>query len=255
MALERVEPWAVPEKSDCFFYHSIDLPNGETILGAWDFRDRFDQYIGGVSLQGKTVLDVGTAGGFLAFSAEAAGASAVTAMDVRSFLDQNRVPFINTDYTNNKIEWAATHAPELDRQKKAFWYSWHKLSSKVQVCYNNIDELYSIDEKFDIVFAGALMEHLADPVSALGAICRVATETVVVAFTPVDDTSNELFMRQLVPWTPETAYVWWVLSKELYTSIFNGMGFDPAFLPSSAMRRETGIIHEVPRQTIVARRR
>src|SRR5216684_7251056 len=40
-----------------------------------DLRGRFDEYIGGIDLRGQTVLDVGTASGFLSFEAERRGAT------------------------------------------------------------------------------------------------------------------------------------------------------------------------------------
>src|SRR4249920_1356812 len=70
---EPVEPWPLPRREDCFFYHDLDLPGGTTIGGHWDIRGHFDQYIGNQTLNGKKVLDVGTASGFLAFGAEQGG--------------------------------------------------------------------------------------------------------------------------------------------------------------------------------------
>ncbi len=64
-------PWALPRVEESVCYHSITYPDGETIEGAWDIRGLFDQYIGNYPIRGKTVLDVGTAGGFLAFEEEA----------------------------------------------------------------------------------------------------------------------------------------------------------------------------------------
>ena len=76
------KPWPCPERGDCQFYHSLDFPDDTSIEGFWDIRGRFDEYVGRYPLAGKSVLDIGTATGFLAFSAEAAGAQ-VTALDAR----------------------------------------------------------------------------------------------------------------------------------------------------------------------------
>jgi hypothetical protein len=54
-----------PARSECLFYHSMDFPDGESVAGVWDIRGQFDQYIGNYPISGKTVLDVGTASGFL----------------------------------------------------------------------------------------------------------------------------------------------------------------------------------------------
>jgi 2-polyprenyl-3-methyl-5-hydroxy-6-metoxy-1,4-benzoquinol methylase len=251
MRLAPVAPWELPDRRDCNFYHSFDLPN-ETIIGEWDLRGEFDQYIGGVPLHDKVVLDVGTAGGFLAFSAEQAGARSVTALDVRTLMDQARIPFPSTEYGVNKLHWARDHHQSLVRQKKGFWYCWHALQSKVQIAYCHIDDLLSIKDRFDVVVAGALIEHLADPVSAIGGFCRLARETVILAFTPVDETPG-LAMRPAIPWNPEHSYVWWLLTWDLYVQLFDWFGFDVAFPMVSALHVPQGI--RVPRRTIVARRR
>ena len=65
-----VKPWPLPRKEDCLFYHSMTYPNGETVEGVWDLRGVFAQYIGNYPIKSKTVLDVGTATGFLAFESE-----------------------------------------------------------------------------------------------------------------------------------------------------------------------------------------
>ena len=49
--------------SDCVFYHSMDLPISGSREGHWDLRGRFDDYISRISVDGKSVLDVGTASG------------------------------------------------------------------------------------------------------------------------------------------------------------------------------------------------
>jgi len=51
----------IPAIEDCRFYHAMDLPQLGFVQGAWDLRGRFDEYIGGVGLKDRSVLDVGTA--------------------------------------------------------------------------------------------------------------------------------------------------------------------------------------------------
>lgn len=63
----------------------MDLPGLGTVShpGSWDLRGRFDEYVGHTRLSGKTLIDVGTASGFLTFEAEKRGAI-VTSFDVPS---------------------------------------------------------------------------------------------------------------------------------------------------------------------------
>jgi len=67
-----------PALGDCVFYHSMDLPGLGSVEGQWDLRGRFDDYVGGVEVKGKTFLDVGAASGFLSFEAERRGASVIS---------------------------------------------------------------------------------------------------------------------------------------------------------------------------------
>jgi SAM-dependent methyltransferase len=235
-ALEIQAPWTAIQREDCDFYHSLDLPGGVHIDGAWDLRGQFVEYVGGVSVAGKSVLDVGTAGGFLAFEAERHGAKLVVAHELESLLSFDRVPFKGGPAWVNKREWVSVETRGLDRQKSGFWFAWRMLKSRAQVIYGSISDLLSYDESFDIVFAGALMEHLADPVTAVGACCRLAKETVVIGFTPVIDSDEEL-MRPLIEWAnPVNNYVWWAASRGLYRRVFTNMGFEINVLPCNIPR-------------------
>ena len=71
------QPRYVDSLSDCFFYHTMELPSFGEVRGHWDLRGRFKEYIGGVSLDGKSVIDVGAATGFLRRREKRCDASAV----------------------------------------------------------------------------------------------------------------------------------------------------------------------------------
>ena len=67
-------PRVVTDLADCAFYHSMDLPGHGTVEGMFDLRGAVDEYLGGVDLRGKRVLELGTADGFLCFEMERRGA-------------------------------------------------------------------------------------------------------------------------------------------------------------------------------------
>jgi SAM-dependent methyltransferase len=256
---EPEPPWPAPLRSDCLFYHSLDFPDGDSVAGHWDIRGRFDEYIGRYQLAGKTVLDVGTGSGFLAFSAEAKGAR-VTAVDVRHATDFDRLPFQSSVYHRDRLAWAADwEARWLRPLKRGFWYAWHKYGSDVQAVYTPLDNLAFWQRPFDVVIAGAIVEHLADPVSALGTLARLANEAVIIAFTDVYD-SDELLMRTINDWSsPTFDYSWWVLSRGLYGRVFQNAGFEVEMVSASAMNNPAFNNHlmtptEVRRPTIIARR-
>lgn len=245
-------PWPMPAREDCVFYHSMSYPDGESIEDAWDIRGRFGQYIGDYPLSGKTVLDVGTAGGFLAFEAEKAGAH-VTAIDASDAAEFGRIPQANTLYQSDRRAFVEQVNVWLHRLRNGFWYSWHKNRSAVEVVYVPLARLPYWNRKFDVVIAGAILEHLSDPVDAIANMASVTNEALIIAFTDVAS-SRRQFMETMNDWsspTPEHSFTFWKLSKGLYRRVLGNLGFEVAFVPSKARIRG----HEFHRLTIVATRK
>ena len=255
---EPVRPRPAPSLTECTFYHSFDFPDGETVHGWWDIRGRFEQYIGNYPLAGKTVLDIGTASGFLAFCAEQRGAR-VTAFDVDRAINTEQVPHRDTLYLRDRAAWARERDDNLHNPMKAsYWYAWHKYKSGVETVYGSLREFPYWNRTFDVVIAGALLEHLADPVSAIGAMARLANDAVIIAFTPVLD-REDLFMYA-PGWTnPKDAYSWWALTSGLYRRIFENLGFEIEIVQATAIanpnyHHDASTSAEHVRQTVIARR-
>ena len=246
-------PWPLPAKADCHFYHSMDFPDGDSVMGTWDIRGRFEDYIGKYTLRDKTVLDVGTSSGYLAFCAERSGAKSVTATDARRSSDMTLLPFKGNLYHDGDLAvWDAGTEAHWQPARRGFWYAWHKYRSNAEVVYASLQELRYWERRFDVVIAGAILEHLSDPVSAIGVFARLAKEAVIVAFTPVEE-SDELTLRSITDMVnPQIYWTWWMLSRGLYQRVFRNVGFEVEFLPCSAIEVARGV--EVPRMTIVARR-
>jgi SAM-dependent methyltransferase len=245
-------PWPLPRKEDCVFYHWMTYPDGDVLEGAWDIRGMFEQYIGNVPLAGRTVLDVGTAGGFLAFEAEKAGAK-VTALDAYQSGEFERIPFANTLYQDDRKMWVEQLDNWLRMLRNGFWYSWHRSGSNAEMVYAPLARLPYWGRKFDVVIAGAIIEHLCNPVGAIANMASVTGDTLIIAFTDVGSSKQQL-METMNDWSspaPESSYTFWKLSKGLYLRVLNNLGFDVRFVPSKA--RLNG--HEYHRDTIVATRK
>lgn len=224
------------------FYHSFDFPDGESVQGTWDIRGRFDEYIGGYPIAGKTLIDVGTASGFLAFSAERAGAT-VTTFEAGDATCWDRIPFRRT------LDLAQM-SRDLGNQVDCFWYAHSKFGSKAEALYGTIGDLGWSGLKFDVVLAAAIVEHLSDPVMAIEHFARIAREAVIIGFTPVLDSDRQL-METMNDWSDRRFdYTWWHISRGLYDRVFGNLGFRVSYVACAASQE--GVEHN--RMTVIAQR-
>src|SRR5829696_8935405 len=92
-SVEFAAPRRVESPEGCFFYHTMELPTFGVVHGQWDLRGKFEEYVGGVDVAGRSVLDVGTATGFLSFEAERRGAARVVSHDMSDVRQQTLLPF------------------------------------------------------------------------------------------------------------------------------------------------------------------
>ena len=213
------EPWQVERLEDCYFYHTIELPDLGVQKGHWDLRSRFDDYIGGVDVRGKSVLDVGTATGFLSFEAEARGASRVLSFDMSDVRQQAIVPFKGKLYTYDQ------HDAWIRKWKNAYWLCHRLLNSKADVYYGSIYALPQELGQFDITIVGAVLEHLVDPVSALISIARLTRERMVLV-TPLVESNEKIARFEPNADRPEADFTWWTYSVGLYRELLRILGFE-----------------------------
>jgi 2-polyprenyl-3-methyl-5-hydroxy-6-metoxy-1,4-benzoquinol methylase len=246
----HTKPHLLPRQEECIFYHSMTYPEGDSVSGAWDLRGAFDQYIGHYPIRGKTVLDVGTAGGFLAFAAEQTGAR-VTALDAVHAAEFERLHFRNSVYHLDRAAYVEQAELDYAKVKAGFWYSWHRYRSAIEMVYAPLASLPYWGRRFDVVLVGAILEHLADPVSTIGTLAGLAREAVIIAFTPVAN-SNKQFMETANDWkNPALDFTFWTLSRGLYTRVFTNLGFSMKITKAEARNHEGRTYR---RHTIVARR-
>jgi hypothetical protein len=58
---------------------------------------------------------------------------------------------------------------------------------------------------FDLVLAGAIVEHLSDPDYAIGAWTKIAKKAFIIPFTGVIEDSS-LLMRPMTSWSDPAFY-------------------------------------------------
>ncbi len=244
------EPRYVDSLEDCFFYHTMDLPGFGEVRGQWDLRGRFDEYIGGVDLAGKSVIDVGAATGFLSFEAEKRGASRVLSFDIGHARQQTFLPFKDKLYSRDPARWAEQYGAEIEQWKNAYWLCHRLFDSRAEVYYGNIYDLPAALGQFDVAIVGSVLEHLSDQITALASIARLTKETMVV-ITPLLQTQERLASFQALADNPEYDFTWWIYSEGVYREVFKMLGFSIKAITSGQYYYHHGERLET-RHTIVA---
>jgi len=217
-------PRYIDRLEDCFFYHAMELPGFGLVKAHWDLRGRFDDYVGGVEVAGKSVLDVGAATGFLSFEAEKRGASRVLSFDMSDARQQKFLPFKDKLYYRDPERWAEQYGAEVEQWKNAYWLCHRLLNSKAEVYYGNVYELPPELGMFDIAIVGSVLEHLSDQISALASIARLTKETIVVV-SPLLETDERLARFESLASNPDADFTWWTYSLGVYREVFAMLGF------------------------------
>lgn len=217
-------PRIVESLDDCFFYHTMELGGFGVVHGQWDLRGRFDDYVGGVDVSGKSVLDVGTATGFLSFEAEGRGAARVVSFDMSDVRQQTLLPFKDKLYYQDHERWAELYGAEMEKWKNAYWLCHRLKGSRAEVFYGNVYEIPPALGPFDVVIVGAVLEHLNDQITALGSIARVTKEVMVVV-TPLLQTEERIARFEPLASNPSYDFTWWTYSTGVYREVFAMLGF------------------------------
>ena len=217
-------PRFVDRLEDCFFYHAMELPGFGLVPAHWDLRGRFEEYIGGVEVAGKSVLDVGAATGFLSFEAEKRGAARVLSFDMSDARQQTFLPFKDKLYYRDRERWAQQYGAEIERWKNAYWLCHRLLESKAEAYYGNIYELPAELGQFDIAIVGSVLEHLNDQITALASIARRTKETIVIV-SPLLQTDERIARFESLASNPDADFTWWTYSLGVYAEVFAMLGF------------------------------
>jgi hypothetical protein len=216
----------VADIRECYFYHVMDLPRVGTVGGAWDLRGRFDDYIGHTPLAGKSVLDVGTAAGFLTWEAEKRGASRVVSFDMDDKRRQHFLPYRGHICYEDREKYIQQLNEGYVAWKKGYWYAHRALGSQASVYYGDVYNLPIGLGKFDVVIIGSLLMHLANPIQALESISRVSADRIVITDT-VDTANNDTVLHlESRADNPGGHFIWFVLSIGLYREVFAMLGYD-----------------------------
>lgn len=254
--------------SQCWWYHHLDFPDGSKVTGDWDLRGRFEDYIGHVNVAGRRVLDVGTASGFLAFSAEQNGAK-VVAFDMPVTGNWDTVPFadqpvLHLSMTEIERHLEVRRLSENNRYKResaittmrnGFFYAHRKYQSDVRLFEGSVYDINSEVGIFDISFVGAILLHLRDPFLALHRIAQITTSQLIISDLCEASFKGISESRPLLEFLPDAEQVnihaWWRLSPLALAAMLRVVGFK---ISSESIKKYKFKEYELDMVTIVADR-
>jgi hypothetical protein len=204
--------------------------------------------MGAVRLDGKRVLELGTADGYISFEMERQGAEVVS-YDLSEDYRWDVVPYArqSTDPARSRDPgyWLATEERFKDgirRINNAYWLCHRAHESKARMVYGTIYDVPAEIGEVDVVTLGAVLLHTRDPFGAMASPLRLARETVIVT-EPRDRLSLPPALRRarnLVPkrlrrpamrFIPDWSAAkdpdgWWALSPELIVAFIGVLGFE-----------------------------
>ena len=214
-------PKTVVDINECYFYHTMDIPGYGHVEGEWDLRQREQEYLGGVDVKGKRVLEVGTASGFLCFYMESQGAE-VVAYDLSENQSWDIIPFSGYDY-KQMISDFKTH---IKRLNNGYWLCHQAYNSNAKMVYGTV---YAIPEEIglvDISVLSSILLHVRDPFLALQNVLRLTKETVIIAEPHPGNLAGPHTKFLPEPSTCEPKTTWWSLSPDVIKKFIGVLGFE-----------------------------
>jgi tRNA (mo5U34)-methyltransferase len=185
-----------------YWYHVIELEPGVVTPGWIDLRPHVEATRLPADLSGQRALDIGTFDGFWAFELERRGASVIG-------IDIDQIPPPDTPQSRwaEVQEQLAGSVPGTGFELLRRWFGSDAERRSVNV-YDLDQE--AVDGPVDLVFVGAILQHLRDPVGALERVREVLRPGgSLVLFEPVDHKLSKRSEPMARLRIAETIWTWW----------------------------------------------
>jgi hypothetical protein len=228
----------VVKLEDCHFYHAMDLPGVGEVGIAWDLRKGVDQYLGGVDLAGKRVLEIGPASGFLTMEMEKRGAD-VVAVEVPDDPGWDIVPYPAA--VRGPAE--APRRERLRKVKNSFWFTHAAYRLKAKLIYEDVGRLPSSLGRFDVALIAAVLLHSSNPLRII-AECAARADCLVITDLYYPDLEGSPVLR--AHFTPESKELWrwWDVSTGVLIQFLKVMGFSSITKAVNGNYIHTGTAYE-----------
>lgn len=236
--------------NDCSFY-ATDTIAGKERVGQWDLRETAGDYLGQYDFQGKSVLELGPASGFLTFAMESRGAE-VTVIDV-DLTDPSKSWNFVPNYGVDKEAQAKERVHHLSKMKNAFWLAHKERNSKARAWYGEVLELPADFGRFDVGLLASVLTHCRDICGIMSSMSDHVSKTMIVTERHFP-TMPKLPLCHLEPNTGSVIFdTWWRFTPEFFTRYLAVLGFTKSvvtFHEHRSNRRDMNI----PMFTVVAER-
>ena len=206
------------------WYHRIDLGDGVETPGHFRMADYLRHYNFPDRMDGMRVLDVGASTGFFAYEFERRGAAEVIGVELPSWEAH--------DWTPRKRAELAQKSPgekqNVDREvmRDGFTVVGEGLQSKrVQRVWKAIYDLRAAElGTFDLVFSGAMLMHVRDPILGIQRMreCCKDTGRLIVSISTAMMDQKEPLARFAGEWNQCN---WWQMSPACLDAVLTCCDF------------------------------
>lgn len=213
-----------PKRTECAFYHVIDLPGETPTPGQWDFRKTESEYHGGFKFKGKTVLEIGSATGSHAFWMEREGAH-VTPYDLSPRHSWDIMP--TSDQDAGQVE--RTMRSVIGRLNNGWYYCRNRLKSKLELAFGSIYDIPQELGDFDVITFGSVLLHTRNPVGALQSAADRAKEAIIITDRLPPDLDMKRPLMEFMPKKERAkdfgGWTWWWISPKVFENMLRLRGF------------------------------
>jgi 2-polyprenyl-3-methyl-5-hydroxy-6-metoxy-1,4-benzoquinol methylase len=243
------------DASACHFYHTMEIPDHGLVHGEWDLRGRESIYLGGVDFRSKSVLEIGTASGYLCYWMEDQGAQ-VTSVDLDKSAAWDLVAHHHADGEAQRNERHDT----LERLNNAWWFTHAKRKSNARCIYRSVYQLGPEIGTFDVVTLCSLLLHLRDPVRAIEVACARSRSEIIITdvserqFLAVKPQLHNELCLHFIPRSSQRGAIdaWYFLPSALVVEVLQIFGFRTVDVTHHMQRFMDG--HDWHFYTVVGRR-
>ncbi len=246
------EPITVDDISECFFYHVMDVPGGgvvgyNEVKASFDLRGHEAEYLGHVAFDGRRVLEIGPASGFLTFAMESMGAE-VVAVELGEDNEWDVVPHAELDLAaiqNGRQDM-------LRRLRNGFWWAHARTDSRAKVHYGDVYALPGELGRFDVAVLAAVLLHTREPLRIIEGCAGLSDRIVIteMSYPELGSTAVTRFHPQAGSTKWDT---WWDFTPEYLVRFLEVLGFRRFAVTHHTQRLVVpGGEHEIRMFTVVA---